>query len=56
VGTDGDFNGPLALSGKDVKAEVICWFQQQSGKSHAAVKQWLVCQCDACLRGHDEYF
>jgi hypothetical protein len=56
VGIDGDVKGPLTLSGEDVKAEVMYWFQQQSVKSHAAVKQWLVFQCDACLRGHDEHF
>jgi len=55
VGIDGDVKRPQTLSG-DVKAEMMQRFQQQSRKSHAAVKHWLVCQWDACLKGHDDYF
>jgi hypothetical protein len=49
----GDVKGPHTFSGEGVKNE---WFQQQSRKSHAAVKHWLVRQRDSYLKGHDDYF
>jgi histone-lysine N-methyltransferase SETMAR len=42
-------------SGEDIKAVVVQWFQQQPREFLDGIHQ-LMCQWDACLNAHEDYF